>query len=178
MSSNSNNAWKPVSGKNVQPAAYVVPSMRKAPEPTFDEMFPVGLVTPDAKKPTVAWGNFKEAVQKVANTDNVHVDKGVLASFTNPLTGYTIVVRDLVRHPNINDCDDSTDINNVLPKFSSKKNKPVIKRLVADDDIEYNNEDEKNEVVDDTYDSFSEDEFDITEEEVINDDGTYVLDAT
>ena len=171
---NSNDGWKTVPGKYVPPSssAYVVPSLRKAPEPKFEDMFPVGLVAPVASKSTAAWGNFKEAVQKVNNTDYVpHVDEGILASFTNPLTGITTVVRDMVTHPN--DKDDNTHI--ALSTFSSKLKKPVSsKRKMIDEDCDDDSfQEEQNDNADDVHcDSFSEPDSN-DEEEVINDDVTY-----
>jgi hypothetical protein len=44
-------------------SGYVPFSQRNKPEPTFDEMFPVGLVVPVVK--TSVWsGNFKAAIEK------------------------------------------------------------------------------------------------------------------
>jgi hypothetical protein len=42
---------------------YVPLSQRNKPEPTFDEMFPIGLVAP-VIKPSVWSGNFKAAIEK------------------------------------------------------------------------------------------------------------------
>lgn len=57
----SNNKW--AEPKSKTSSGYVPLSQRNKPEPTFDEMFPVGLVTPVIK--TSVWsGNFKAAIEK------------------------------------------------------------------------------------------------------------------
>ena len=62
-----NNKWvKPkadLKPKAVAAGAYVPLNLRKKAEPTFDEMFPAGLVAPIIK--TNIWsGNFKAAIEK------------------------------------------------------------------------------------------------------------------
>jgi len=58
----SNKKWNK-SKIEVKASGYVPLSQRNKPEPTFDEMFPVGLVVPVVKK-SVWSGNFKEAIEK------------------------------------------------------------------------------------------------------------------
>jgi len=123
------NTWTTV--KTKAPAGgYVPPSQRKAPEPTFDMMFPEGLIPVAQVKKTVWASNFKAAIEKKDDVVEPVKDTGILASYTNPRTGKTTIVRDMPHHPYDNLIEEAV----IVPNVSSFMKKAAAKRLVLDDD--------------------------------------------
>jgi hypothetical protein len=96
---------------------YVIPSQRGAKKETFDEMFPVKVITPSDKK-TAAWGNFKDALSK-SNASDVKECNRIISSYTNPISGHTVTVRELDN----SDDDDAQDITFINPRAATRLKK-------------------------------------------------------
>ena len=83
---------------------YVAPGMRKAPEQSFDQMYPEVLSAPVKKELGASWsGNFKAAIEKAVEVEATE-DKSILVSYTNRITGRRMIVRDI--GPSVEDDDD------------------------------------------------------------------------
>lgn len=160
----STNNWTTIKKKEKTAAAggYVPPSQRKAPEPTFDEMFPEGILPVAPLKKSVWVSNFKEAIEKKNDVSEPVKDDTILASYTNPRTGRTTIVRDMPFHP-----DDKVGIqeaNVIVPNI--KKKVPVKRRALDDDDDSSFLADEESHAEEEHYDNFSEEE---EKDEVVDD---------
>lgn len=136
-------------------SSYCPPSQRKAAAPTFEMMFPEKMKVADVAS---GWGDFKAAVTKQipVSVDEV-IDKNVLVSFTNRLTGRTFTVRNM----DVSPCADED--NGPFPKM------PVASRRLwlreSDSDSDYHSTiDEQEEEAETMYDSYSEPEGDDEEE--------------
>ena len=150
---------------------YVPPGQRKAPEPTFDEMFPEGILPVAPVKKSVWASNFKAAIEKTNDVPEPVKDTGILASYTNPRTGRTTIVRDMPYHPNDIVTDVVTDAVAVIPNISSIMKKVASKRRVLDDDDDSSfHAEEESHVEEEHFDQYSEE----AEEEELGED--YVSD--
>jgi hypothetical protein len=160
------NAWTTVKTK-APVGGYVPPSQRKPKEPTFDELFPEGLL-PVAPVKKSAWtSDFKAAIEK--KTDVIVPDRGnsILASYTNPITGKTTIVRDMPHHPH----DNVQEPDVVIPNIVSIIKKTAAKRRVLDDDDDSFVQAETESHVEETdYDHYSEEpEEEKAEEDYVSD---------
>ena len=129
MSTN-NNTWTKVKGSTKAVGGYVPPNQRKPAEPTFDEMFPEGLLPVAPVKKNVWASNFKAAIEKKDAIEVPDKDDNILYSYTNPITGKTTVLRNMTHHPD----DDLVEVPAVVPNISSIMKKVSAKRRILDDD--------------------------------------------
>lgn len=152
MSTNT-NVWTKVKGSTKTVGGYVPPSQRKPVEPTFDQMFPEGLL-PVAVVKKASWtSDFKAAIEKKNTIDVPVKDDTILASYTNPRTGKTTIVRDMPHHP----CDSVVDENVIVPNIVSMMKKAMVKRRILDDDDDSTFQVEtESHVEEEQYDQFSE----------------------
>ena len=160
------NNWTTVKTKakdTVVKGAYVPPSQRKAekaPEQTFDEMFPEGLLPVATVKKTAWASDFKAAIEK-KTPDAPIVDNSILFSYTNPRTGRTTVVKDMPFHP-----DDRAGIeeaNMMVPNISSIMKKVSARRRALDDEEDsLFQAEEESQVEEENYDNFSEEDLEET----------------
>jgi hypothetical protein len=159
MSMSNNNTWTKVNAAAKPKATgYVPPSMRKpeaAPEQSFDEMFPEGLLPVAPVKKTVWASNFKAAIEKKDTVETPVKDDTILASYTNPRTGRTTIVRDMPFHPD----DNVVEASIAVPNISIIMKKVAAKRRALDDDDDSSfHADEESHVEEEHYDHYSEEE--------------------
>lgn len=138
-------------------SSYCPPSQRKAAEPTFEQMFPEKMKVADVAN---GWGDFKAAVTKQIPVivDEV-IDKNILVSFTNKLTGRTFTVRNM----DVSPCADEE--LGPFPKMPVASTRSWFRDNSRDSDSDYHSSiDEQEEEVEMMYDSYSEPDGDDEEE--------------
>lgn len=129
MSTNT-NVWTKVKGSTKAVGGYVPPSQRKPAEPTFDEMFPEGLLPVAPVKKATWTSDFKAAIEKKNVIETPDRDDTILYSYTNPITGRTTVLRNMLHHPDDNTVDETVAVPNIV----SIMKKTMVKRRILDDD--------------------------------------------
>lgn len=142
-------------------SGYCPPSQRKAAEPTFEQMFPEKMKVADVAN---GWGDFKAAVTKqIPVIVDDGIDKNILVSFTNNLTGRTFTVRNM----DVSPCADEE--LGPFPKMPVASTRHWLKDNGRDSDSDYySTNDENEEEAEMMYDSYSEPEDDEEEYNVVD----------
>lgn len=157
---NASSKPTPVTSTPVESAgasSYCPPGQRKAAAPTFEMMFPEKMKVADVAN---GWGDFKAAVTKqIPVLVDDTIDKNILVSITNKLTGRTFTVRNM----DVNPCADE-DMG-PFPKMPVASTRLWFRDNGRDSDSDYHSTiDEHEEEAETMYDSYSEQEGDDEEE--------------